>query len=229
MFEQGDKTVVCLSGGMDSCVTAAIAASENRQAYFLHADYGQRTREIERQCFERLADYFGAAGQLICCLDHLGAIGGSSLTDLNIEVSEADLDSKTIPTSYVPFRNAHFLSAAVSWAEVLGAWAVYIGAVGEDSSGYPDCRREYYDAFERLVKLGTRPETRIKILTPLIGMKKSEIVRLGLKLGAPFELTWSCYRSSGPAACGACDSCVLRLRAFQEAGVEDPLEYKIKV
>ena len=164
---------------------------------------------------------FRGAGRLVCGLDHLGAIGGSSLTDPNIEVSEADLDSKTIPTSYVPFRNAHFLSAAVSWAEVLGAWAVYIGAVGEDSSGYPDCRREYYDAFERLVELGTRPETRIKILTPLIGMKKSEIVRLGLKLGAPFELTWSCYRSSGPA-CGTCDSCALRLRAFQEAGVEDP-------
>ena len=225
MAETPDKAVVCVSGGMDSCVCAALAVSQHRQVYFLHADYGQRTEKIERECFERLADHFGIGDRLVCRLEHLGSIGGSSLTDLSIPVSEAGLDSKQIPTSYVPFRNAHFLSAAVSWAEVLGAGTIYLGAVEQDSSGYPDCRREYYDAFQRLVDLGTRGETRIEIKTPLIGMRKSDIVKLGVKLNAPFELTWSCYRSSGPA-CGRCDSCVLRLKAFNEAGLRDPIEYE---
>jgi len=224
MDSERTKAVVCLSGGMDSCVTSALAAVENGEVYFLHADYGQRTEKKERECFEKLAEHFGAADRLICDLKHLGRIGGSSLTDSTLEVSEADLDSKEIPTSYVPFRNAHFLSAAVSWAEVLGAGAVYIGAVEQDSSGYPDCRREYYDAFERVIELGTKPGTRIRIITPLIRMKKSAIVKLGLELGAPFELTWSCYRSE-ELACGRCDSCALRLRAFREAGIEDPLPY----
>jgi len=217
--------VVCVSGGMDSCVCASLAVSEHEQVYFLHADYGQRTEKVERECFERLAEHFGVRQRLVCDLSHLGAVGGSSLTDAKIELSRANLDSGTIPTSYVPFRNAHFLSAAVSWAEVVGAGVIYIGAVEQDSSGYPDCRREFYDAFERVIDLGTRPETRIRILTPLIHMKKSEIVKLGLKLGAPFELTWSCYRNS-TLACGRCDSCALRLRAFKEAGARDPLPYE---
>ncbi len=225
MAESSDKAVVCVSGGMDSCVCAAQAVAGHRRVYFLHADYGQRTEKIERACFERLADHYRIRDRLICRLDHLGTIGGSSLTDPSIPVSEAELDSGGIPTSYVPFRNAHFLSAAVSWAEVVGAGTIYLGAVEQDSSGYPDCRREYYDAFQRLVELGTRPETRIEIATPLIDMRKSEIVKLGASLGAPFELTWSCYRSSGPA-CGRCDSCVLRLKAFRQAGLEDPVEYE---
>ena len=225
MAERSDKAVVCVSGGMDSCVCAAQAVAGHRRVYFLHADYGQRTEKIERECFERLADHYRIRDRLICRLEHLGTIGGSSLTDPSIPVSEAELDSEEIPTSYVPFRNAHFLSAAVSWAEVVGAGIIYLGAVEQDSSGYPDCRREYYDAFQRLVELGTRPETRIEIATPLIDMRKSEIVKLGASLGAPFELTWSCYRSSGPA-CGRCDSCVLRLRAFRQAGQEDSIEYE---
>ncbi|HUU27261.1 MAG TPA: 7-cyano-7-deazaguanine synthase QueC [archaeon] len=225
MSRSSDKAIVCVSGGMDSCVTAALAVRECERVFFLHADYGQRTETKERECFERLADHFGVADRLICSLGHLGALGGSSLTDQNIGVAEAELDAENIPTSYVPFRNAHFLAPAVSWAEIVGAEVIYIGAVEQDSSGYPDCRREFYDAFERVIELGTRPETRIKISTPLVQMKKSEIVRLGIKLGAPFELTWSCYCSSGQA-CGKCDSCALRLRAFREAGVKDPLEYE---
>jgi 7-cyano-7-deazaguanine synthase len=225
MTGSSDKAVVCVSGGMDSCVCAALAVANHSRVYFLHAGYGQRTESVERECFERLADFFGVKDRLVCKLDHLGAIGGSSLTDTSIPVSEADTGSTEIPTSYVPFRNAHFLSSAVSWAEVAGAGAVYIGAVEQDSSGYPDCRREYYDAFQRLVDTGTKPETSIEIKTPLIAMRKSEIIKLGVELGAPLELTWSCYRSSGPA-CGRCDSCVLRLRAFEEAKVKDPIEYE---
>ncbi|MEA2062313.1 MAG: 7-cyano-7-deazaguanine synthase QueC [Gemmatimonadota bacterium] len=226
MTAKQDKAVVCVSGGMDSCVCAGLAAGRHGQVFFLHADYGQRTERIERECFERLADHYSAAGRLNCKLGHLGSIGGSSLTDPSIPVSDADLDSESIPTSYVPFRNAHFLSAAVSWAEVLGAGKIYIGAVEQDSSGYPDCRREYYEAFQRLSDLGTRPGTAIEIVTPLISMRKSEIVELGLSLGAPFELTWSCYRAAGPPACGRCDSCALRLEAFSRAGATDPLEYE---
>ena len=217
------KAVVCVSGGMDSCVCAAVAASECEQLYFLHAEYGQRTQARERECFQSLARHFKAAETLVCNLEHLGAIGGSSLTDRAIEVSRAELQSGEIPTSYVPFRNAHFLTIAVSWAEVVGAEAVYLGAVEQDSSGYPDCRKEFYEAFQQVVELGTRPQTRIEILTPLIGMKKSEIVTLGSRLGVTFELTWSCYKS-GDLACGTCDSCVLRRRAFSQAGIADPIK-----
>ncbi len=225
MGKRNGKAVVCLSGGMDSCVCAALAEAGHSSVYFLHGDYGQRTESAERERFHALADHFGAAGRLLCDLHHLATIGGSSLTDPAIEVSDAELDSEEIPSSYVPFRNAHFLAVAVSWAEVLGARSIYVGAVEQDSSGYPDCRREFYDAFEKVATLGTRPETRIKIITPLIELKKSEIVRLGSKLGAPFQLTWSCYRS-GDLACGTCDSCALRLRAFREAGIEDPIPYR---
>jgi 7-cyano-7-deazaguanine synthase len=223
--EREGKAVVCLSGGMDSCVCAALAAACHESVYFLHGDYGQRTEKVERERFHALADYFGAAGRLVCNLDHLGKIGGSSLTDKSIQVSDADLDSAEIPSSYVPFRNAHFLTVAVSWAEVLGAGSIYVGAVEQDGSGYPDCRREFYDAFEKVVEIGTKPETRIEILTPLIELKKSEIVLLGQKLGAPFQLTWSCYQSED-LACGICDSCALRLRAFREAAIEDPVPYR---
>lgn len=222
---QSGRAVVCVSGGMDSCVTAAIAAGECNHIHFMHADYGQRTQEKESRCFAQLAAHFKAESSLTINLRHLGAIGGSSLTDSSIPVSRADLANETIPSSYVPFRNAHFLSAAVSWAEVLGAGKIYIGAVEEDSSGYPDCRREYYDVFEKLIETGTRPETQIEIITPLIKLRKSEIVRRGIELGAPLEKTWSCYSSEGPNACGVCDSCALRLRAFAEAGIEDPLPY----
>jgi 7-cyano-7-deazaguanine synthase len=216
---------VCLvSGGMDSCVTAAIANEENDELGFLHVSYGQRTEARERRAFECLADFFQVSRRLAVSIEHLKAIGGSSLTDRDIPVSEANLESRDIPTSYVPFRNAHLLSIATSWAEIIGANRIYIGAVAEDSSGYPDCRPEFYDAFQQTIEAGTKPETQIEIVTPVIYMRKSEIVKRGVELGAPLELTWSCYQAEH-AACGRCDSCVLRLRAFREAGVRDPIRY----
>jgi 7-cyano-7-deazaguanine synthase len=225
--EEGERSqlAICLvSGGMDSCVTAAIARQENDELAFLHVGYGQRTEKREREAFEAVADHFNVALRLVISFEHLKLIGGSSLTDYNIPVSTADLTRRAIPSSYVPFRNAHLLATAVSWGEVLNASAIYIGAVAEDSSGYPDCRPEFYDAFQSAVDVGTKPETRITIRTPVIAMRKSEIVLRGLDLGAPLHLTWSCYRESD-RACGNCDSCVLRLRAFREAGATDPIPY----
>ena len=223
--EPANNLAVCLvSGGMDSCVTAAIANEETDRLAFLHVSYGQRTEARERKAFEDIANHYHVAHRLAISLDHLAAIGGSSLTDPQMEVSPVDLTSRVIPSSYVPFRNAHFLSIATSWAEVIGARYIYIGAVAEDSSGYPDCRPEFYDAFQQAVDVGTKPETSIQIRTPVIELKKSEIVELGMKLNAPLVLTWSCYKES-EKACGECDSCALRLRAFRAAGVEDPLPY----
>ncbi len=218
-----------VSGGLDSCVTAAIAAEEYELA-LLHVDYGQRTEGRERQAFEDIAGHYGVGEDrwMVVRFDYFEKIGGSSLTDKNIPVSEANLDSKEIPTSYVPFRNAHFLSVAVSWAEVLGAAKVYIGAVWEDSSGYPDCRPEYYRVFNELVRTGTKPETEIEIVTPLIQLEKQEIVKRGIALKAPLHLTWSCYQNE-EVACGTCDSCALRLRAFDRAGVGDPVPYREKI
>ena len=216
---------VCLvSGGMDSCVTAAIAREENDEVAFLHVSYGQRTEARERRAFEELADHFAVQKRLAVSIESLKAIGGSSLTDETIPVTKANLTSREIPTSYVPFRNAHMLAIATSWAETIGAQRIYIGAVAEDSSGYPDCRPEFYNAFQQAIDAGTRPETRVEIVTPVIHLSKSDIVRLGLELGAPLELTWSCYAAED-RACGRCDSCALRLRAFAEAGTRDPISY----
>lgn len=223
------RAVVLVSGGMDSCVTAAIANLEYELA-FLHINYRQRTELRELKAFYALADHYNVQLRLVADLTHLGAIGGSSLTDRTIEVTTADttklFQSKKneIPTSYVPFRNANLLSVAVSWAEVLGAQKIFIGAVEEDSSGYPDCRKEFYEAFNAAIDVGTKPETKISIITPVMNLKKSEIVKRGKELNAPFELTWSCYQSED-LACGVCDSCALRLRAFQMAGIDDPLPY----
>lgn len=216
---------VCLvSGGMDSCVTAAIANEENHDLAFLHVSYGQRTEARERRAFEHLADHYGVAKRFVASIDYLRSIGGSSLTDTTIKVSEANLASREIPTSYVPFRNSHLLSIATSWAEVIQAQRIYIGAVAEDSSGYPDCRPEFYEAFQRTIDAGTKPETRIELVTPVISLRKSEIVKRGVELAAPLQLTWSCYQSER-VACGHCDSCALRLRAFAEAGLKDPIPY----
>jgi 7-cyano-7-deazaguanine synthase len=220
----GALAVCLVSGGMDSCVTAAVAREENEELAFLHVSYGQLTAARERRAFEELADFYKVSRRLVVSLEHLARIGGSSLTDASIPVSEADLSSRGIPTSYVPFRNAHMLAAATSWAEVEGAARIYIGAVAEDSSGYPDCRPEFYEAFQRAIDAGTRPETRVEIRTPVIHMRKAEIIRRGLELAAPLDLTWSCYRAEA-LACGTCDSCSLRLRAFHEAGVADPIPY----
>ncbi|HEU0185346.1 MAG TPA: 7-cyano-7-deazaguanine synthase QueC [Blastocatellia bacterium] len=219
--------VVLASGGMDSLVTTAVAARERGLA-MLHVSYGQRTEKRELKAFNDVADFYHAGRRMTASVAHLARIGGSSLTDHNIEVSQADVESKEIPTSYVPFRNAHLLSIATSWAEVIGADRIYIGAVAEDSSGYPDCRPEYYEAFQRVIDLGTKPETKIEIVTPVIRLRKSEIVKLGVGLGAPLELSWSCYKRED-VACGECDSCALRLRGFREAGLRDPIPYMIEI
>jgi len=226
------KAVVLLSGGMDSCVSAAMARERHgaSKIALFHASYGQRTQKRERRSFDDIADFYGVLARLVVQLDHFRAIGGSALTDMNISVPENELSAigaqaSAIPVTYVPFRNAHFLSVAVSWAEAIGAGAIYIGAVAEDSSGYPDCRPEYYRVFQELIRVGTRPETQIEIVTPVITLKKSEIIRRGIELSAPLHLTWSCYQNED-IACGACDSCLLRLRAFAEAGTPDPIPYR---
>jgi 7-cyano-7-deazaguanine synthase len=214
------RCIVLLSGGMDSCVCAALAAREHDVAG-LHISYGQRTEARERQSFSKICDRLGISPRLMVRNEALKLIGGSALTDEDIAVPESHLVGRDIPVTYVPFRNAHFLAVAVSWAEVLGADKIYIGAVEQDSSGYPDCRPAYYRAFNEVIRAGTK-EGAIAVVTPVIGMRKAEIVRLGLELRAPFDLTWSCY-SREDRACGVCDSCVLRLRAFREAGASDPL------
>lgn len=219
---ESTRAVVLLSGGMDSCVCAALAARDH-DAAAVHISYGQRTEARERRSFEAICDRLGIHHRLLVRNEALRAIGGSALTDRGIAVPESQALGTGVPVTYVPFRNAHFLAVAVSWAEVLGAVKVYIGAVEPDSSGYPDCRPAYYRAFNEVVRTGTKEGT-IQIVTPLIAMRKAEIVTLGLELGAPFDLTWSCYQRED-RACGVCDSCVLRLRAFGEAGAQDPIAY----
>ncbi|MDX9712519.1 MAG: 7-cyano-7-deazaguanine synthase QueC [Ignavibacteriaceae bacterium] len=221
-----DTAVIAVSGGMDSCVTAAIANLEFNLA-FAHINYGQRTEKRELKAFNQIADHYRVKERLIIDFTHLAKIGGSSLTDKNLSIPKADLNNKSIPSSYVPFRNANILSACVSWAEVLNAKAVFIGAVYEDSSGYPDCTPDFFSAYDKMIDLGTKPETKIKIVTPIINLSKAEIVKKGIELYAPLHLTWSCYQNEDEA-CGICDSCALRLRGFQQAGFEDPIKYKVK-
>jgi 7-cyano-7-deazaguanine synthase len=222
------RAVICLSGGMDSCVCAALAARDY-EVYAVHFSYGQRTEARELRSAQEVARLVGVRELLHLKIDLFRRIGGSALTDHTIAVPEASANEAEIgsevPVTYVPFRNAHFLSAAVSWAEVLGAKTVLIGAVEQDSSGYPDCRPAYYDAFNQLIKMGTK-DGQIRVETPLIAMRKNEIVRLGVELGAPFHVSWSCY-SGETEACGVCESCVLRLRAFREAGAVDPIPYAV--
>jgi len=219
------RAVVLMSGGMDSATTLAIAKSLGYEVACLHISYGQRTQERELKAFNDLCNHYNVDKKLIVPIDYLKQIGGSSLTDFSIEIESANLDRKGIPTTYVPFRNGNLLSIATSWAEVLNANAIFIGAVEADSSGYPDTRLDFFLAFERAIKLGTKPENEILIQTPLINLSKRDIVRLGYNFGVPFELTWSCYRET-EVACGECDSCALRLRGFQQAGIPDPLPYK---
>jgi 7-cyano-7-deazaguanine synthase len=244
-----DLAVVLVSGGMDSCVTAAVANEEYRLA-FLHVNYGQRTEARELRAFNELADHYNTEKRLTVSIEHLKVIGGSSLTDRNIPVpvesphfnplpngerkvtsptpprGEGELRTSSIPSTYVPFRNAHLLSIAVSWAEVIGATKIFIGAVEEDSSGYPDCREVFYQAFNKVIEMGTKPETRIEIITPLIHLKKSDIVKEGTNRRAPLHLTWSCYQNND-RACGRCESCILRLKGFKGAGVDDPIPYEL--
>ncbi|MBI5325860.1 MAG: 7-cyano-7-deazaguanine synthase QueC [Ignavibacteriae bacterium] len=219
--------VILMSGGMDSALCAGIANIEGYELAALHLNYKQRTESRELKAFEDLTEFYHISKKLIINIEHLSLIGGSSLTDTSIKVEKADTSRAEIPTSYVPFRNANILSIAVSWAEVIGADAIYIGASQADSSGYPDCRKDFFDAFQLSINMGTKPDTKIKIETPLIDLTKKDIVQLGTKLKVPFHLTWSCYKQE-ETACGECDSCALRLRGFQIAGLDDPLPYITK-
>ena len=222
MKKKIQKSVVLVSGGMDSCVTATIAEKESNQMAFLHVNYGQRTERRELKAFEDIANFYDVKERFVLDYTHLAQIGGSSLTDLSIEVPKANLENLEIPNSYVPFRNANILSAAVSWAEVINADTIYIGAVEEDSSGYPDCRRSFYDAFEKTIDEGTKPQTKIKIKTPLIEMSKRDIVSYAFINNSPIQFSWSCYRNED-IPCGECDSCKLRERGFKLAGYIDPI------
>ena len=218
------NAIVLVSGGMDSALTAGIAA-QKYNLFFLHVNYGQRTQTRELKAFNDIAEYYKVKHKLIVDISHLKDIGGSSLTDEKVKISKADLKSKKIPSSYVPFRNADILSIAVSWAEVIKAERIFIGAVEEDSSGYPDCRKEFFDAYNKMILKGTKPGIKIKVETPIISLSKKEIVLNSVKLNAPLHLTWSCYKENN-TACGVCDSCALRLRGFQKAGLADPVRYK---
>lgn len=222
-----NKSIVLLSGGMDSLVTVSIAQKECEELYFLHLNYGQRTEIRELRSFRKMKEFFKPKDILIVDISYLKDIGGSSLTDMDISVKEFG-GSNNIPDSYVPFRNAHLITIAASWAEVIGAQKIYIGAVEEDSSGYPDCRESFFNAMQKSIDQGTKPETKIKLETPIIHMRKSEIIKLGMGLGAPLELSWSCYKNND-IACGKCDSCVLRANAFKKAGIKDPIPYEIEM
>ncbi len=219
-----ELAIVLISGGLDSCVAAAIANEDYRLA-FLHVNYGQLTEERELKAFSDIADYYGVSDRMVANISYLKHIGGSSLTDPHLPILEAGIKPSEIPTTYVPFRNTHLIAIAVSWAEVIGAKRIFIGATEVDSSGYPDCRKGYFEAYNRLIREGTKPETEIEIVTPLIDLKKREIVKKGIKLKAPFHLTWSCYVSED-IACGKCSSCLLRLEGFRSAGVLDPIPYQ---
>lgn len=225
--EASPLAVVSLSGGMDSCVTAALARAEGFELALLHADYGQRTEAREHRAFEDIADFYGVPSprRLLISFDNLRAIGGSALTDPSIALPlDQDPHREGVPVSYVPFRNAHLLATATSWAEVLGASAIFVGFVEEDGSGYPDCTEAFLRSFEATANLGTKPETRLAFHAPLIHLRKGQIVQKGLALGAPLHLSWSCYQSED-AACGHCDSCLLRLQGFKEARTPDPISY----
>lgn len=219
-----ELAIVLISGGLDSCVTAAIA-NEGYRLAFLHVNYGQRTEKRELKSFSDIADYYRISNRLITDISYLKHIGGSSLTDPSRQVPKGSPKSGEIPNTYVPFRNTHLIAIAVSWAEVIGAKKIFIGATEVDSSGYPDCRKRYFEAYNRLVREGTKPETEIEIVTPLINLEKGEIVKKGVQLKAPLQLTWSCYVSED-IACGRCQSCILRLEGFRSAGVVDPIPYR---
>jgi 7-cyano-7-deazaguanine synthase len=210
---------------MDSATAAFEAKQRGYDLYFLHTTYGQQTADKESECAQKLADYMDVADFLHIETDHLARIGASSLTDENIDVEEVDLDSDEIPSSYVPFRNSNLLSMATSYAEANDCGAIFIGAHSEDYSGYPDCRPEFFDAFQQVIDIGTKPETSIDLVAPFVDWTKTEIAERGLDLDVPYELTWSCYRDEEPA-CGTCDACAYRLKAFQDVGMKDPIRYR---
>jgi len=224
-MSNANRAVVLVSGGMDSATAAFEAIDRGYEPYFLHTTYGQQTATKESECAQQLADSMGIDEFLHIETDHLARIGASSLTDDGINVEEVDLDSDEIPSSYVPFRNSNLLSMATSYAEANDCEAVFIGAHSEDYSGYPDCRPEFFDVFQQVIDVGTKPETSIELVAPFVEWSKTEIAQRGIELGVPYDLTWSCYREEAPA-CGTCDACAYRLKAFQESGIEDPIVYK---
>ncbi|MFC1887821.1 7-cyano-7-deazaguanine synthase QueC [Candidatus Cloacimonadota bacterium] len=221
------KGIVLVSGGMDSLVVAAIAKQECEEIFFLHLNYGQKTEERELQSFRELEKHFQPKDSMIVDVSYLKQIGGSSLTDESMEVKDFS-GKEGIPDSYVPFRNAHLVTIATSWAEVIGADRIYVGAVEEDSSGYPDCRETFYAALEKAIDLGTKDDTKIKLITPIIHNSKPEIIKIGQELHVPFHMSWSCYKNN-EVACGVCDSCVLRINSFKKAGMKDPIKYEIEI
>lgn len=227
MNKEKETAVVAVSGGMDSCVTLAIA-NESYTPAMLHVEYGQRTAKKELECFGKIADFYNVKLRLTTSLPHLKTIKGTSLIDTSLEIEHGEPDKMRIPSTYVPFRNASILAVATAWAEVIGASKIFIGAVEEDSSGYPDCRPAFFKTFEEAIKLGTKPGNDIRIETPVIRMKKSEIVKKGVELHAPLHLTWSCYKDT-ETACGECESCWLRQKGFHDAGIEDPIPYKKRI
>jgi len=223
------KAVILLSGGLDSSTVLGIAVSKGREAYALSVNYRQRHHK-ELNAARRIAKHFGVKDHKIVKID-LTQFGGSALTDDRVAVPERraieDI-SRGIPATYVPARNTILLGLALGYAESLDAEEIYIAANAIDYSGYPDCRPEFYAAFREVARLGTKRGVEghpIRIHTPLIHMTKADIVRTGAKLGVPFELTWSCYQGRAKA-CGVCDSCLLRLKGFREAGIKDPLPYE---
>lgn len=218
------RAVILVSGGMDSATAVYEAIDRGYNPYLLHTSYGQRTETKEYECANALAERVDAEDFLHIETDHLAAIGDSSLTDDDIEVEEADMDSKDVPASYVPFRNANLLSMAVSYAEANDCSAVFIGAHSEDFSGYPDCRPAFFDAFQSIINTGTKDETSIELVAPFVEWSKTEIAEHGLTLDVPYEITWSCYQDEAPA-CGTCDACAFRLEAFRNAGSDDPIKY----
>ncbi|MCE5304686.1 MAG: 7-cyano-7-deazaguanine synthase QueC [Chloroherpetonaceae bacterium] len=223
------KAIVLLSGGMDSAVVAAVALNDGYDVSALHLNYGQRTQSRELQAFYDLCEYYSIQEKLIVDIEYLNQIGGTSLIDKSIPIPKNAVENTRIPNTYVPFRNGNILAIAVSWAEVIGADAIYIGANTIDSSGYPDTSKEFLEAFELAANLGTKfgiaGSSKLKIKAPLIDLSKKDIVLKGKELNVPFELTWSCYEDN-EIACGECDSCLLRLRGFQEAGAIDPIPYR---
>ncbi|WP_158057113.1 7-cyano-7-deazaguanine synthase QueC [Halorussus halophilus] len=225
MSDDSKRAVVLASGGMDSATAAYHAAEQGYDLYLLHTSYGQETENKEFDCAERLAEETDAEDFLHVETSHLAKIGGSSLTDDEMDVDDADMESEEIPTSYVPFRNANLLSMAVSYAEANDCDAVFIGAHSEDFSGYPDCRPAFFDAFQQVVDVGTKDDTQIDLEAPFVEWSKTDIAERGTELGVPYEHTWSCYRAEAPA-CGTCDACAFRLQAFQNIGVRDPIEYE---
>lgn len=220
------KSIVLMSGGLDSTLCVAMALKEGYEIAALHLNYGQLTQKREEQAFDDICKHYNIKQKLIVDVNFLTLIGGSSLTDTTIKINDADLENTEVPNTYVPFRNANILGIATSWAEVIGAEAIYIGAVEEDSSGYPDCREYFFEAYQKAINLGTKPETQIKIITPILHFSKRNIVKKSIELNSPIELTWSCYKNSDEA-CGVCDSCALRLRGFKQAGVIDPIVYNV--